>query len=98
MKILLFKLLFLKKRKKEKEKKKDVSLCHKDFKKHLLIKVWTLKNLFDYICRQLKYHQHKIRSKTGISLEIILNVFKCFLVSLVPLKFLLQQKDHFCLY
>ena len=43
------------------------------------------------ICRQLKYHQHRIRSKIGISLEIILNAFKYLIVSLVPLKFLLWQ-------
>ena len=48
-----------------------------------------LKVLSKYICRQLRYHQHKIRSKTVISLVIILNVFKCLKVSLVPLKFLL---------
>ena len=36
--------------------------------------------------RQLKY-QHK-KSKTGISLQIILNVFKYLVVPLVPLKFL----------
>ena len=40
-----------------------------------------------YICRQLKQHQHKIKSKTGISLEITPNVFKCLIVSLVPLHF-----------
>ena len=56
-----------------------VSLCHKDLKQSLLVKV-NSKNT--YICRQLKYHQHRIRSKTGISLEIILNVFKCLIVSL----------------
>ena len=71
-----------------------VSLCHKDLKQSLLVKV-NSKNT--YICRQLKYHQHRIRSKTGISLVIILNVFKCLKVSLVPLKFLLWQQHHFCL-
>ena len=30
-----------------------VSLCHKDFKKHLLIKV-SIKNFSEYIFRQLK--------------------------------------------
>ena len=34
------------------------------------------------ICRQLKYYQLKIRSETVISLEIILNAFKCLTVSL----------------
>ena len=42
-----------------------VSLCHKHLKKHLLMKV-NIKNFFEYICRQLKYHQHSIKSKTGI--------------------------------
>ena len=36
----------------------------------------------------LLYSIFKIRSKAGISLEITLNVFKCLIVSLVPLKFL----------
>ena len=39
-----------------------------------------------------------MRTKTGISLEITLNVFKCLIVSLVPLKFLLWQQHHFCLF
>ena len=30
-------------------------------------------------------HQRGVRSKTGISLGIISNVFKCLIVSLVPL-------------
>ena len=55
-----------------------VSLCHKDFKKHLLIKV-SIKKWSEYIFRQLKLHHYKI-SKTGISLEITL---KCLVVSLV---------------
>ena len=29
------------------------------------------KNFLEYICRQLRYHQHGIRSKIGISLQII---------------------------
>ena len=48
--------------------------------------------------RQLKCHQHRIRSKTGISLEINLNVFKCLKVSLATLNFLLWQQYHFCLF
>ena len=63
-----------------------VSLCHKDFKKHL--KKISIKKLSEYIFRQLKQQQRKLRSETSISLEITLNVFKCFIVSLVPLKFL----------
>ena len=47
------------------------------------------KNFSEYICGKLKYHQHRIRNKTSISLEIILNVFKCLTISLAPLQFLL---------
>ena len=32
-------------------------------------------NFSEYICKQLKY-QHRIRNKTGTSLEVTLNVFK----------------------
>ena len=39
-----------------------------------------------------------IRSKTGISLEITLDVCKCLIVSLVLTKFLLCQQHHFCLF
>ena len=87
MKIYLFELSLFKKI------LSHVSLCHKNFKKHFLIKV-IIKNFF----RQLKQHQHKIRSKTGICLEITLNVFKCLTVSLVPVKYLLWQQHHFCLF
>ena len=66
-----------------------LSLCHKDLKKHFLMKI--LKNPSNYISRKLKHHQHRIRSKTGILLKIILNVFRCLLVSLAPLKLLLWQ-------
>ena len=60
----------------------------------MLIKV-TIK-FSEYIFRHLKQKcQHKIRSKTGISLEITVNVFKCLIVSLVPLKFFLWQQHHF---
>ena len=75
----------------------SVSLSHKNFKKHLLIKV-NIKYFSKYVCRQLKLHQHKIRSKLGILLEITPNVFKCLIVSLVLLRFLLQQHHHFCLF
>ena len=74
-----------------------VSICNKDFKKHFLIKV-SIKNLSEYFFRQLKLHQHKIRTKTGISLEITLNVCKCLIASLVLIKFLLWQQHHFCLF
>ena len=37
-------------------------------------------------------------SKTGISLENILNLFKCLIVSLVPLKFYLWQQEYFLLF
>ena len=56
--------------------------------KYLLVKVNIKKSIWN-MCRQLKYHHHRIRSKTGISLAIILNIFKCVKVSLVSLKFLL---------
>ena len=49
------------------------------------------KKLSEYICRHLKYHHHRIRGKTGISLVITLNVSKFLEVSLVALKFLLWQ-------
>ena len=71
------------------------SLCHKDLKKYLLMKI---RNFCEYSRRQLKYHQHRIKSKISISSKIILNVLKCLIVSLVPLKFLLWQKHHFCLF
>ena len=48
------------------------------------MKVNIKKVLSEYICRQLKYHGHRIRSKISISLEIILNVFNCLIVPLVP--------------
>ena len=50
-----------------------------------------------WICRQLKYYQLRIRSEIGFSLEIILNAFKCLIVShsteililaIVPLSFI----------
>ena len=56
-----------------------------------------VKNLSEYIFRQLKKHQDKIGRETGISFETTLNVFKCFIVSLVPLTFLLRQQHHFYL-
>ena len=68
------------------------SLCHKDFKKHLLIKA----SLKKFLCIHLQ--TSKVRSKTVISLEITLNVFKCLVVSLVLLKFSLWQQHHFCLF
>ena len=71
-----------------------VSLYHKDFKKHLLIKV---SNFSEYFFRQLRHH-HMVRSKTGILLEIILDVCKYLIVSLVLTKFLLWQQHHFCLF
>ena len=69
---------------------------YKDFKKHLLTKVSIKKNFSEYISRQLKEHQHKIRSKTGILLEI--TVFKWLIVSLTPRKFWLWQQYHFYLF
>ena len=74
-------------------KKTDLCLClcYKDLKKHL-------RNYSEYVCRQVKYNQHRIRNETGISLEIILNVFKFLIVSLTPLEFLLWQYGQFCLF
>ena len=57
-----------------------------------------MKKFSEYICRQLKHHQHSARGKTSTSLDIILNVFKCLAVSLVPLKFLLWQMHYFFLF
>ena len=47
------------------------------FQKQLLIK--ALKNFSEYICRQLKWHQHKIRSRSSISLEITLSLSVSFI-------------------
>ena len=41
-----------------------------------------------YICRQLKY-KHRIRSKVGISLEIIFNVIKILTLAIAPILFIL---------
>ena len=51
-----------------------VTLGYKDVKKHLPMKANT-KSFSEYIRKQLKY-EHRIRSKTGTSLEVILNFFK----------------------
>ena len=40
----------------------------------MFVKV-NIKNFSEYICRQLKHHQHSIRSEIGILLEIVLNAF-----------------------
>ena len=56
-----------------------------------------LKNFPVYIFKKLKYHQHKIKSKTDISLEITLNVCKCLIVSLVLLEFLFGSSTDFIL-
>ena len=47
------------------------------FQKQLLIK--ALKKFSEYICRQLKWHQHKIRSRSSISLEITLSLNVSFI-------------------
>ena len=59
---------------------KKITCVSKDLKKHLLMKI--SKTFSSYICRQLKYHQHRIKSETRISSEIILSVFKFLTVSL----------------
>ena len=48
--------------------------------KNILSSCESTKNIG--ICKQLKYYQLRIRSEVGISLEIILNGFKCLTVSL----------------
>ena len=60
--------------------------------------VQAIKNLSEYTFRQLKQHQHKIKTETGILLEITLNIFKCLIISLFPLKFLLWQQHQFYLF
>ena len=57
-----------------------------------------MKNFSEYVCRQLKYNRHRIRSKICFSLEIILNVFKCLTTLLVPLKLLFWKYHHFCFF
>ena len=67
-----------------------------------LMKV-NIKTIFNYqqfltiIPRQLKHHQHGIRSEIDISLEIILIFFKFLTVSIVSIKSLLQQQHKFSL-
>ena len=53
-------------------------LGHKDLEKHFKL-IWKGKKI--WTCRQLQYYQLRI-SEIGISLEIILNTFKCLTVSL----------------
>ena len=48
--------------------------------KNILSSYESKKNI--WICRQLKYYQLRIRSETDISLEIILNAFNWWTVSL----------------
>ena len=66
-----------------------VSIGHKYLKRQSLIKI--LRFFSEYICRQLKYHQHRVRSKTGISSETIASVFKFLTVSLNSTIFCLFQ-------
>ena len=56
------------------------------------------KKLSEYICRQLRYHQHWVRHRTRISLENTLNAFKCLTVLLLLLTTLLWQQHHFWLF
>ena len=46
----------------------------------LITKIWKKKQLKLMKVNTKKYHQHRIKSETGISPEIILNVFKCLAV------------------
>ena len=81
------------------KKKKKASLpLHQRFQKAFAEKIKYQKNFSEILFRELKQHQHNIRSKTAISLEITRNVFKRLIVSLVPLKFLPWQQHHFCLF
>ena len=81
---------------------KKTNLClplRQRFEKNICSRKQILRQQFsEYNRRQLKYYQYRIISKTGISLEKILNVFKCLIVSLVPLKLLLWKQHHFCLF
>ena len=52
----------------------------KTFEKTFLSSYESKKNI--WTCRQLKYHQLRIRSEIHMLLEIILNAFKCLTVSL----------------
>ena len=65
-----------------------VSHCHKDLKKYFLMKV------------NMKFPVHPQTTKISSTQakKNYLNVFKCLIVSLVPLKFLLWQQHHFCLF
>ena len=58
-----------------------VYLEHKDSKKHFKLIIANIKNFSECNCRQLKYHQHRIRSETGVLREIIVSTFKCLTVS-----------------
>ena len=68
------KLLLLKKK-----QKTGPMPATKILKEHLFMKIF--KKFSEYICRPLQYHQHRITSKTGISLRIILNnVFNALII------------------
>ena len=74
------------------------SLHYKDSKKNICSWILISKNFLEYICSHLKYNQYRIKSKTGISLEISKSIFKCLAVSVFSMKFLLRQKYLFCLF
>ena len=61
-------------------KKNDLYILDTKIWKNFFRPYESKKNI--WICRQLKYHQFRIRSEICILLEIILNAFKCLTVSL----------------
>ena len=63
-------------------------------KKYLLIIVNINRLLWIHL-QTIKY-RYTMRNKIGFPLEIIVNVFECLTVSLVPLKLLLWQWRSFC--
>ena len=71
-----------------KKKLTCVSLCHKDLKKYFLMKV----NM------KFPIHPQTTKISSTQAKKNYLNVFKCLIVSLVPLKFLLWQQHDFCLF
>ena len=52
----------------------DLYILLRDLKKHFMLMKKNIKKNPGYICIQLKYYQHRIRSEIGILLEIILSM------------------------
>ena len=73
---------------------KETDLClawPQKFEKNICSWKYKLKNFSEYIWRHLKCHQHRMRNKTGILTEIILNVSKCLTISLALVRFLIWK-------